>query len=278
MRVMSGVAATLTPYELVFGVAEFENEHFPAIAAELEARGLAPSDPGAFAMLAAVGHMLRALRPLEDEGLTYEPAAILHYGSLAFQAWHFRANGKRLYVLTEGLLEGLIAHEPIGPWPFEAPAPAGYIQFPRNRVWTQVEGAGSAEPVDGFFWTMQPVSGGTTRLDAVLCTGMRPGRPGLGAIEVAAWLPTDPPGHWGDLQARETGVDFQNVLPGGELGRLYAVTNAAEVLKLVSRLFWYVTNVPGATGTPMAAAGGPPSPHALPPSTLAAIPLHSVER
>jgi hypothetical protein len=274
------MAASLTPYELVFGASVFEAEHFPAIAAELEARGTAASDPVAFVMLAAVGQMLRALRPPEDTEGTSARDAVLHYGALAFQAWHFRAEGKRLFTLDSALLDLLVVHDTVGPWPFTPLARAGYVQFPRNRVWTRLEEASAAEPVDGFFWTVMPAANtAVSRLDVVLCTGLRPGRPGLGAIEVAALLPADPPGHWGDVQARETGKDFENVLPGGELGGLYALTNAAEVLKLLSRLFWYASKEPSGMYAQVASAEDTsPSAHALPASRLQATSLRIAAR
>jgi hypothetical protein len=273
------MTASLTPYELVFGASVFEAEHFPAIETDLAARGAAASEPAAFVMLASVGQMLRALRPPEDISVPTARDAVLHYGALAFQAWHFRAEGKRLFTLDGGLLDLLVALDVVGPWPFTPPARAGYVQMPRHRVWTRVEEAVAAEPVDGFFWTVIPeATGAASRLDVVLCTGLRPGRPGLGAIEVAAWLPADPPGHWGDIQARDAGSDFENVLPGGELGGLYALTNAAEVLKLLSRLFWYASKNASAPYAHVAAAEDrAPSAHALPPSQLQAISLRVAE-
>jgi len=269
------MAASLTPYELVFGASVFEAEHFPAIEAELEARSAVASDPAAFVMFASVGRLLRALRPPEESQEAAARDAVMHYGALAFQAWHFRAQGKRLFTLDDASLDLLVACETIGPWPFTPLARAGYVQFPRNRIWTRAEEAAAAEPVDGFFWTLIPVApGDASRLDVVLCTGLRPGRPGLGATPVAAWLPADPPGHWGDVQARENGSDFANVLPGGELSGLYALTNAAEVLKLLSRLFWYASKDRGAMSAQVATAEDrSPSAHAMPASQLQAISL-----
>jgi len=60
-------------------------------------------------------------------------------------------------------------------------------------------------------------------------------------IDVAVPLPEGPPGHWGDLQAREDEPDFTNLLPGGELRGLYSLVSVAEALKLASRLFYSMT-------------------------------------
>lgn len=265
-------AARRTPWELVFGDAEFETEHFPAIDEELESRGAA-NDPGAFVMLASVGRMLRALRPPRaDEPGGPGHDAVLHYGALAWQAWQFRVHGTRVYTLDAALLDRLIGAGPIGPWTFEAPHPAAYLQLPRHRVWVELESGSAPEPVDGFFWTAA-----RARLDIVLCTGLRRGRPGMGVVEVTAALPAEAPGHWGDIEAREDGSDFANILPGGELERLYALTNAAEALKLVSRIFRHAAR-PGAVGEPVGASPGADadSPHALPPSALPAMPIRDV--
>lgn len=267
-------AARRTPWEVVFAPATFEEEHFPAIAAEIEARGVPAKDPGAFVMLGSVGSLLRALRPDEDSEHQASPDAVLRYGALAFQAFHFRQAGKQVYTVSEATVDALIEHPGLGEWRFRAPGQAGYVQLPRHRIWVPAEGGGAPEPVDGFFWTGAADEDGS-RFDLLLCTGMRPGRPGIGAIDVSIALPAGPPGHWGDLDARESGPDFANVLPGGELGRLYALTNAAEALKLVSRIFWCADTRPGAVGDPVVAPDdtAAATAHGQPSSALPARPI-----
>jgi hypothetical protein len=85
--------------------------------------------------------------------------------------------------------------------------------------------------VDGFFYIL-----GDTRLDVLLVLGVVPNRAGFSIINIAGMLSDAAEGHFGDVQARVDGADFENVLPGGS-GRLYAITNAVEALKLVSRAF-----------------------------------------
>lgn len=255
-------AARRTPYEVVFGGTVFEEQRFPAIAAELDARGTG-ADPGAFVMLGSVGELLRSLRT----GASDTPNdAVLHYGALAFQAFHFHSAGHPVYTVDADTLERLIALPPIGAWTLRAPTPSGYLQLPRNRLWVGADATGAAEPVDGFFWTL-----GERRLDLVLCTGLRPDRPGLGAIDVAAPLPADPPGHWGDLAGREDGEDFANILPGGELDGLHGITTAAEALKLASRAFWLATE--RARPTEPVRDIGAGDGHGMPPSAYPARPI-----
>ncbi len=265
-----------TPYEIVFEDMAFDAEHVPAIRADLETRPDAALSPGAFVMLGSVGRLLRALRPPSEEDATAAPDAVLHYGALAFQAYHFHAAGRRLFTIDDELLDTLLAQPALGSWSFAAPAAAGYLQLPRNRVWAPGAMDSPPESVDGFHWTVLAGSDRPpTRLDIVLCTGLRPGRPGLGAIDIAVPLPVPSPGHWGDVQARDEGRDFANVLPGGELDRLLALTTAAEVLKLASRTFWYVNTRPGAVGELQSSRPGTPpaSAHAMPPSALDWVPL-----
>lgn len=232
-----------TPYGLVFGDEAFEAELFPAIAAELEGRSHAAADPAAFVMLGSVGRVLRSLRPDAPEGGQPEARdAVLHYGALTYQAFLFWRAGKPLYTVPPATLDALLGDAPaIGEWALAPPAEAGYVQLPRHRVWI-AGGEDTPEAVDGFFWSAPAGQDASRRLDIVLCAGLRPGRPGFAAFEVAASLPAEAPGHWGDIRAREQGRDFENVLPGGEIGGLFALTNAAEVLKLVSRTFHAMTD------------------------------------
>jgi hypothetical protein len=239
-------ASRRTPYELVFGDDAFERQHFPAVARELETRPHAATDPAAFVMLGTVGHVLRALRPDAEDDRDVSGEAVMHYGALAFQGFHFWHAERPLFVVTPELFDHLMSETaPIGEWPLQPPAAAGYVQLPRHRLWIAGQAGETPEAVDGFFWTSpSDESGLPARLDVVLCAGLRPGRPGFAAYEIAAPLPAEPPGHWADLDARENGRDFENVLPGGELGGLHALTNAAEALKLLSRVFHAITSNP----------------------------------
>lgn len=287
MRAMGGMteegAARRTPYELIFGAGAFEEEHFPAIRAEAQERGVDATDPERFVMLASVGALLREL-PAEGGA-----AALHELGLLLFHGYHFWRFGRVVYLVERGLVERLAAQPPVvGEWELTPPHPAGYLQLPRNLVWARIGESAPAEPVDGLFWTMaggdDPAAPPYARLDALLALGLRSDRPGLSVVPVGAPLP-DGPGHWADMRAREratgeaeatgaseatgaTGAidavpaaDFANVLPGGELGGLLSLVNEAEVLKLISLLFWHAAAhpgsvVPGASGGAAAGSWG----------------------
>ncbi len=272
MRAMSGMReereARATPYELVFGEGAFESEHFPAIQAEAQERGVDATDPERFVMLASVGALLREL-PAEGGGA----AALQELGLLLFQGYHFWRFGRRVYVVERGLARRLLARPPaVGEWELTPPHPAAYLQLPRSLLWARIAETAPAEPVDGLFWTMagraDPAAPPYARLEALLALGLRSDRPGLSVVAVSAPL-RGGSGHWADVRARDvatgaTGVpgtaDFANVLPGGELGGLHSLVNEAEVLKLISLVFWHAATypdsvVPGESGG--AAGAGP---------------------
>lgn len=218
----------ITPYELVFGPAVFEDEWFPRIAEEAEGRAVEAMDPGRFVMLGTTGQLLRRLRP---ETVNPEDA-VGFYGALAFHAFHFWRAGRTVHVIETEALRRTIAVRALGEWAFDAPERAGYLELPRHLVWTHVDETAAPEPVEGIFWVQSAL-----RLDLLICSGVREGRAGLGVIDVSAQLPAPPPGHWGNLDAREDAADFSNVLPGGDIESLLAIVTPAETLKLVSRVF-----------------------------------------
>lgn len=265
----AGPAARLTPYELVFGDGAFEEESFPAVQAEAEAHRIPTSDPDRFLLLAPVGAVLRELVP-EDAPRD----AFREIGLLLFHAYHFWRFGRRLLAVSEPLARRLAAAPPhVGAWELTPPAPAGYLQLPRQLFWARIANDEPAEPVDGFFWTMvgaeDPAAPPYARLDLLLVLGLRPGRPGFSVMDLSA--PIDgAPGHWADLEARDGGTDFANVLPGGDVAGLHALVTDAEALKLCSLLFWYVAAQPAALGEPVppAARETVPGPYELPPSAL----------
>jgi len=227
------------PYDLAFAGTPFESEHFPLIEEDAETRQVHGAGPAEFLMAAPVGAVLRDI--LEGE----EGTAAEQFGPLLYQAYHFWRFGHQVFALDESTVRALLDDtEPIGEWQLTPPAPAGYIQLPRNLVWSRIEEDARPEPVDGFFWTMLGENDAEkppyARIDLLLVLGLLPGRPGFSVIPANADLPTEH-GHFGDLDAREGGVDFRNVLPGGELQNLYALVNTAEVLKLMSRVFRRLT-------------------------------------
>lgn len=253
-----------TPYELVF-VAGGHEPALQAIAQEAESRALDAAAPDRFFLLEAAGTLLRELRP------EAEPSdSIARYGALLFHAFHFRGAGHPLFVVDEPTLRALLAPDAaVGAWRLRLPAFAGYLQLPRNLVWAPGEEESAPEPVDGFFWTLSadPVVG-TDRLLLALIVGMRAGRAGFGIIEAAADLPPAPAAHWADVQAREDGEDFANILPGGEIQGLFALTSVGEAFRLASLVFHAATESGGIGAEEREREDAPVPPHGMPPTAL----------
>jgi hypothetical protein len=253
-----------TPYELVF-VDGGHEEALHTIAREAESRAVDPASAERFVLLEGSGQLLRALRPDASS-----PATITQYGALVYQAFHFLREGRPLFVLDEPALRALLAEPPhVGDWELTAPARAGYLQLPRNLVWAPGEEDSAAEPVDGFFWTLAPdLASPAARLLLALILGVRPGRAGFGVIEAAATVPPPPAAHWADTATRETGTDFANILPGGEIQQLFALTSFGEALRLASLVF-HAAVAAGVVGPEeRAQQDASPSPHVLPPTEL----------
>jgi hypothetical protein len=236
----SSSAAESSPYELVFGRSIFEEVKFPEIRAEAEARGVETEIPERFLLLGSVGLLLQELIP---EGAAREEFSRI--GRLLYQGYHFWLHGKQHQLLSEAEVRELVRRPPAAEvWHLTPPAPAGYLQLPRNLFWARIEEGATPEAVAGFFWTVtgaaeasDPARGADAprRLELLLVLGLFPGRPGFSAIEIETTVDrTDPfPGNG----SRAEGEDFANILPGGELQDWYGLTTELEVLKLVSRCF-----------------------------------------
>jgi hypothetical protein len=253
-----------SPYELVF-VEGGHEAALQSIAQEAESRGVDPAEPDRFFLLEAAGTLLRELRPESERS-----DAIARYGALLFHAFHFRAEGHPLFVVDAPTLRALLAPpRAVGAWRLRAPARAGYLQLPRNLVWAPGEEESAAEPVDGFFWTFsaEPIAR-TDRLLVALVIGMRPGRAGFGLIEAAADVPPAPAAHWADVQARDAGEDFANILPGGEIQGLFALTSLGEVFRLASLVFHAAMGSGRIGAEERERADAPSPPHGMPPTAL----------
>jgi hypothetical protein len=258
-------AVRRTPYELAF-VDGAHEDALDAIAAEAEARDVDAGDPERFLLLENAGILLRDLRP-ESEA----PASIARYGALLYHAFHFRREGLPLFVLDEHALRSLLeTPRTVGAWRLHGPARAGYVQLPRNLLWAPAGQDGAAEPVDGFFWTFASAQpGAAARLLLALILGMRPNREGFGIIETAADVPGEPAAHWADIRARDEGDDFANILPGGDIQRLFALTSFGEALRLASLVLHAATDGGGVGDEERESAAASASPHVLPPTGIA---------
>jgi hypothetical protein len=229
-------AARPTPCELIFDRGSFTTERFPLLREQVELRGA--TTVGELLALPAAGEMLRLLVP-EGDGDEHR-ALIAQVAALLFHAFRYWLHGRKVYRFSENAVRAVIAESP-APWTFRAPAPAGYVQLPRNLFWARPDEAAAAEPVDGFFWSNPEETEGAagTRFDVLLSLGVREGRPGLTVVPISLEQGSDP-AMWADVQVRSDATDFANILPGGELQGYLALTTHAEALKLAVRLFRHI--------------------------------------
>jgi hypothetical protein len=277
------MAARRTPWEIAFGPDRYSAEVFPAIRRAALDLGVRAAVPDVFLMMEPVREQLHELIAGEE---AKDPPAdeLLEYGALLFHAFRFWSSDRALYVLTDDLARSLLGtRKPVGDWALTPPAPAGYVQLPRHLLWARVAADVPPEPVDGFFWSVAGIDADDEppwqRLDLLFALGLRPDRPGFSIIDVTTALPAPTPGHFGDLIARETGDDFANILPGGEMKGLHGVIAVAEALKLASRTFHHMAVQPATVGEPQRSEGAPADvSFELPPSALMARTVHHGER
>jgi hypothetical protein len=240
--------ARRTPYEIAFPNQADLDALTLEIAEEAEGRGTDSSNPQTFVTMGSVGAFVREL-----QGPDAPPESIHQYGALVFHAVHFTTARCPLYLLGVHAARYLVGGVPDGtPVP---PTPAGYIQFPQYLFWTVESESEPAEPIDGMFWTTSEAG----MLHVLLVTGLRPDRPGFGAIAVEG--PVEEASAWLAADARTAASDFSSALPGNELDGLYAIEAAGEVLKLLARFFAYASAVPGAfepVEVPVQCDGAPP--------------------
>jgi hypothetical protein len=224
------------PYDIVFAQPRFEDEIFPSISAESEQHAMDTRNTDEFLQLPSTNSLLEDLAPANGDQSTPVPAI----ASLAFHGYHYWRHGRSSSAVDEATLRALLAPgaNAIGTWTIAAPDAAGYVTLPPHLVWAKTE-QGAPEPVHGFFYTVTPHPG-LGQIHFLVALGVRPERAGITAIEISVSKPVFPPGHFGDLDARDDGDDFANVLPGGEMRGLLAVTNAGEVLKLISRVLHHL--------------------------------------
>jgi hypothetical protein len=248
--------ARLTPFELAFPDQDSFGDLVARVLEEAAARGADAGDPQGFLMLGSVGAFLQELK-----GPDSPPEAVHEYGALLYHAHHFERAGRPIFLLDTHVVRRLVDG---GAWHADVrvPCPAGYVQLPRHLVWMRPPSDLPAEAIDGFFWTLG--SGG--QFHALVAAGMRSDRPGLAVYPLpdAPWADV---GAWLSTQARKSGPDFANALPGGELEGLLAIEAAGEVLKLAARLFAYLGTFPEAA-EPAAPYAGVPVAHGVPASAL----------
>jgi hypothetical protein len=233
-------APLLTPYELAFGEAGFEDRTFPRILAEAEERREDPARRERFGFLTIAGDAVRELVPPEAPVELVEEYRALFYH--AFNFWRF---GRRAYVLDPALARYLVEARPtLAGWELRLPHPSVYVQLPPKLFWASISTEVPPEPVDGFFVTCSrardPLGPAYEDLQVVMVLGLRRDRAGFSIISFDTEVGPGIPATWAETPGREGAADFENILPGGEMAGLYSILTNAEALKLVARALWYM--------------------------------------
>lgn len=241
-----------TPYALVFDAPAFQDDFFPRIAADEQQFG-AVTDTTSFLRLDSAQELLEAVLPEEATGPAAAPGrapsgasafVVDRYAALLFVAFRYWQAGRPLHAFDETVVRSLLAAPPaVHGWTLADSPASGYVQLPRNIVWSLVDEGEPPEPVDGFFWARTADAPAT--LIVVLALGVRAGRPGFSVLDASAPIP--PAGHFADADGRTD--DFVNFLPGGELQQLHGVRTPAEALRMASLCLWYLSVHPDAVTT-----------------------------
>jgi hypothetical protein len=201
---------------------------FPAIRTALEREGRDPTDRDAFLLVPEVVELLHELRPSEGLGEGMDQlVAFVHHAYLFWDA------GMHVLPLDGERLSALLGAAPADAAMDEGPG-AYYVQLLERQVWAQVLGSAAAEPMDGCF-----VYSAGERLNVLGIFGLRPGRDGFTAVEVAGPRPHE-------LRRADGTPLFSPVLTGGEAARLHSLVGAEELLELG----WRTLTVAGETPVP----------------------------
>ena len=233
-----------TPYELVFGD-EFDGRTFPDIQREAAERGIDPGDSERFGFLSLAADAVRRVIPADA------PAeALEQYRALLFHAFNFWRYGKRVYLLDPPLARYLVEGSPsLEGWELEQPYPSLYLQLPRNLFWASISPDSTPEPVDGFFVTCgdgtDALGKPFRQIEVLVVMGIRRDRAGFSVIPFSTETGPGIAHVWAESEGRDSGPDFENILPGGEMQGLYSILTSTEVLKLLARAMWYIDSYPG---------------------------------
>jgi hypothetical protein len=230
----------VTPYELAFGEVGFEERLFPAIEAEARRMGIDPIRLDLFTLLGSATEALNEIIPEEAP-----PDAREQHRVNLFHVFNFWRFGKRLYLLDSAVARYLVEAAPsIAHDTLVVPSPAVYLQLPANLFWASIAPDTPPEPVDGFF--VATFDGTDTlgdpyrHLHALMVLGIRRNRAGFSAIPFETESGPGIATEWVNAPARDSGRDFENVLPGGEMAGMYSILTTAEALKLLMRAFEYI--------------------------------------
>jgi hypothetical protein len=204
-----------TPFELVFGGMR---DRLDRLRDDLAAAGKDSTDRDVVLLEREAAELLRAIRPEEGFGEATDTfAALLHH------AFSYREGREQVRVVAAAEL-GRVLLEPLEAGPVPGPPGSRYVQLPSLAIWA-VLSEGPPEPIDGWFRIRR-----ADHLDALAILGIRPGRAGFTALEVAG----APPG----LRHRESTVPLFAPMQSeaGVPAGLAAVASEAELLELCWRV------------------------------------------
>jgi len=236
--------ARLTPYELAFGEAGFEEDVFPRLMEEAETRGTDPGHRDEFVLLETAGRAIRAVVPDDAGAETLE-----QYRLLLYHAFHFWRFGCRMFALEAAPARYLVEAAPtLEGWELVHPYRSLYLQLPRNLFWSSITPDATPEPVDGFFLATargdDPVGPAYDHLEALMVLGLRPDRAGFSVIPFDTAVGAGIAAVWAEARGRDEGEEFANILPGGDISGLYSILTVAEMTKFVGRALWYIDRHP----------------------------------
>lgn len=239
-----GGTLRITPYEVAFASTAYESEIFPAIAADAKLHGSDPLLLEPFTLLPATGEAVRNFVPPDAP-----PEALEQYRALLYHAFNYWRLGRTTYLLHPSAARYLVEAQPrLEGWEMVVPRPSLYVQLPHNLFWGSVSPEVTPEPVDGMFVSSAPVRAASgepfLRLEVLMVLGLRRDRAGFSVIPFDTEAGAGIAAAWTEAGGRESGADFDNVLPGGEIEGLYSVLTVGEVLKLLGRVLWYIDSYP----------------------------------
>ncbi|UCC81725.1 MAG: hypothetical protein JSW46_12005 [Gemmatimonadota bacterium] len=221
----------ITPYEVAFGEERFGEQDFPALADESERRSMSTWRYDHFTQLEHVGALLEQVLPENAE-----PAAVDQYIRILYHCYHFWSAGCPIYAFEAPVMRSLIEVPPeLREWPFRAPAPALYVELPKNLFWAQVTESGPPEPVAGMFAAREAGSP-AAETDILVVLGLRSDRPGFSV----AGLRLDP----GQARQLDEPVKFESDIPGAEQSGLYSLQRYSEAATTALRTLWYLDAYP----------------------------------
>jgi hypothetical protein len=185
-----------------------------------------------------LAHSGLALKQMLPDGA--EAGAVEQTAELLWQGYRFWDAGRRLYVVSDEVLQRLVAaNAQVGHWRFAAP-PACYVQLPAPRLWARVAAEAPFEPVDGFFVAARTLSGTVHELRILAVLGLRRERPGVSLVAHRAVLDDGELAAHADSPWRDGAAPFANAIPGGERMGYYTLVTASELEALAIRVLHHL--------------------------------------